>query len=184
MASAFDGLGLGQLGSERRYMTGANPFSEALKGVKDFAILSAIDKSGLQGFLNDMGKNKQPAGSVAPEQPYSIKPIMAIDPNAVNAPYMQAPTFSPEPMDQGLSLMDQANEAMGLKASSTFTGPNTFSPAPSATDTSMLQMASQPAPPPGNLNLPQYGSKGGNSSGGGFGQSILTKILPTLFGIP
>jgi hypothetical protein len=179
MASAFDGMGLSQMGSERRFMTGGNPFSEALKGVKDFAILSAIDKSGLQGFLNEAGKNKQPTGSVAPSQPYSIKPIMGIDPNAVEAPYAQQP-FTSAPVDQGPSLMDQANEAMGLKTSSTFTGPNTFSPSPSATDTSMLQMASQPAPPPGNLNLPQYGNK----KGGGFGQAILTKILPALFGIP
>ena len=183
MASSFDGMGLGMMGSEKRFMTGSNPFSEALKGAKDFAILSAIDKSGIQGFLNEMGKNKQPTGSVAPEQPYSIKPILGIDPNAVEAPYAQQ-AFSPAPIAEGPSLTDQANEAMGLKSSSTFTGPNTFSPAPSATDTSMLQMASQPAPPPGNLNLPQYGSKGGNSSGGGFGESILTKILPALFGIP
>lgn len=180
MASSFDGLGLSQLGSERRFMTGANPFSEALKGVKDFAILSAIDKSGLQGFLNEVGKNKQPAGSAAPDQSYAIKPIMAVDPNAASTPYMPAPALSPAPMGEGPSLMDQANEAMGLKTSSTFTGPNTFSPSPSATDTSMLSMASQPAPPPGNLNLPQYGKK----EGGGFGQAILTKILPALFGIP
>jgi hypothetical protein len=178
MASAFDGMGLGQMGSERRFMTGSNPFSEALKGVKDFAILSAIDQSGLQGFLNEVGKNKQPAGSAAPMQPYAVKPVMGIDPNAVNAPYMQAPVFNPAPMDQGPSLTDQANEAMGLKTSSTFTGPNTFSPSPSATDTSMLAMASQPAPPPGNLNLPQYGKK----EGGG-GLDIAMKILPMLFGV-
>lgn len=181
---------MSQLGSERRFMTGNNPFSEALKGVKDFAILSAIDKSGLQGFLNDVGKKKQemenknkggqPVGSVAPDQPYSIQPIMAIDPNAVNAPYMQSPVFGEAPIQEGPSLMDQADEAMGLKTSSTFTGPNTFAPSSSATDTSMLQMASQPAPPPGNVNLPQYGNK----EGGGFGQAILAKILPALFGIP
>jgi hypothetical protein len=178
MASAFDGMGLGQMGSEKRFMTGNNPFSEALKGIKDFAILSAIDQSGLQGFLNEVGKNKQPAGSAAPMQPYAVKPVMGIDPNAVNAPYMPAPALTPAPTGEGPSLMDQANEAMGLKISSTFTGPNTFSPSPSATDTSMLAMASQPAPPPGNLNLPQYGKK----QGGG-GLDIAMKILPMIFGV-
>ena len=175
MASAFDGMGMSQLGSERRFMTGSNPFSEALKGVKDFAILSAIDQSGLQGFLNDMGKNKQPAGSAAPDQSYTIKPIIGIDPNAVEAPYAQQ-SFTPAPMNEGPSLMDQANEVMGIKTSSTYTGPNTFTPSPTATDTSMLQMASQPAPPPGNINLPQYGNKQGGGGGGGI-FSILSKFL-------
>jgi hypothetical protein len=184
MATAFDGIGMSQFGSEKRFMTGNNPFSEGLKGIKDFAILSAIDQSGLQGFLNDIGKQKkemeernkggQPAGSVAPDQPYSIKPITPIDQNAVNAPYMPAPAFTSTPINQGPSLSEQADEAMGLKTSSTFTGPNTFTPSPSATDTSMLAMASQPAPPPGNLNLPQYGPK---QDGGGSMLSMIAKMF-------
>jgi len=77
-------------------------------------------------------------------------------------------------MNQGPSLMDQANEAMGIKTSSTYTGPDTFMPSTSATDTSMLQMASQPVSPPSNLNLPQYGNQQG---GGGNTLSTLAKLF-------
>ena len=82
-------------------------------------------------------------------------------------------------LNQTPNLGDELNKEWGLESSTTFTSPNTFAALPSATDTSMLAMASQPAPPPGNLNLPQYGKKDG-----GGGLDIAMKILPMLFGIP
>lgn len=133
MATAFDGIGLGQLGSESRYMHGDNPINEAFKGLQDFAFLTAIDKSGLVGWLNKLGEQNQalkdkyksavPVGAAVPDQPYAIKPIMAVDPNAMAAPYMQPPVIGSQPTTapvqsnqvQQKSIDDLADEAMGIK---------------------------------------------------------------------
>lgn len=133
MASTFENIGLGQLGSESRYMHGDNPINEALKGIQDFAFLTAIDKSGLVGWLNSLGQQTQdlkdkyktpaPVGAAVPDQPYAIKPIMAIDPNAMATPYGQPPTMGQQvntmPITtnqlQTKSIEDLADEAMGIK---------------------------------------------------------------------
>lgn len=165
MASAFDGLGLGQMGFERQFMTGDNPLREALKGVKTGLILQGLEKSGLRGLLNP-----SPGQAIAPPQQTESANVGPVAPTAVQN-FAPAPTETP-------NLHDELDKEWGLQSSSTYTSPNTFKPSPTATDTSMLQMASQAAPPPGNLNLPQYGKK----QGGG-GLDIAMKILPMIFGV-
>jgi hypothetical protein len=81
MASAFDGIGMGMLGSEKRFMSQDNPLSTAFKGLKDYGILRGMEKTGLFDYLNKIGEEKQammdkypgmtgakkaPAGAVAP----------------------------------------------------------------------------------------------------------------------
>lgn len=192
MATAFDSIGMGQLGSEKRFMTQSNPFSEALKGIKDFAILSAIDKSGLAGWLNTLGEQNQalkdkyksavPAGAAVPDQPYAIKPIMAVDPNAMAAPYMQPPVISSQPttapvqpsQTEQKSLEDLADEAMGIKKSSLNSTINVGQDEQSAE--AFLNRASQPMAYPAPMNLPQYGNQGGGNN-----SSNILSTIATLF---
>lgn len=167
MASSFDGAGLGSFGFEKQFMTGDNPLREALKGLKTGMIVKGIQSSGIPAMLN-------PQTSGAPVIPPA--PVEQNNASAMIPPPVQ--NVSPS-LNQTPNLGDELNKEWGLESSTTFTSPNTFAASPSATDTSMLAMASQPAPPPGNLNLPQYGKKDG-----GGGLDIAMKILPMLFGIP
>ena len=81
MASAFDGIGMEMLGSEKKFMSQENPLSSAFKGLKDFGIMYGMEKAGVFDYLNKMGEQKQammdkypalsgakkaPAGAVAP----------------------------------------------------------------------------------------------------------------------
>jgi|688.fasta_scaffold143922_3 hypothetical protein len=167
MASSFDGVGLGSMGFEKQFMTGDNPLREALKGLKTGMIVRGIQSSGIPAMLN-------PQASGAPVIPPA--PVEQNNASAMVPPPMQNTL---PPLNESPNLGDELNKEWGLESSTTFTSPNTFAASPSATDTSMLAMASQPAPPPGNLNLPQYGKKDG-----GGGLDIAMKILPMLFGIP
>jgi hypothetical protein len=170
MASSFDGVGLGSMGFEKQFMTGDNPLREALKGLKTGMIVKGIQSSGIPAMLNPKIQSATGAPVIPPA------PVEQANANAMIPPPVQnvAPSLNEAP-----NLGNELNKEFGLESSTTFTSPNTFAPSPSATDTSMLAMASQPAPPPGNLNLPQYGKK----EGGG-GLDIAMKILPMLFGIP
>jgi hypothetical protein len=170
MASSFDGAGLGSFGFEKQFMTGDNPLREAFKGLKTGLIVKGIAESGLKNLLNP----SQPSATGQPVIPPA--PVEQTNASAMAPPPVQ--NVSPS-LNETPNLGDELNKEWGLESSTTFTSPNTFVASPSATDTSMLQMASQPAPPPGNLNLPQYGKK----QGGG-GLDIAMKILPALFGIP
>jgi hypothetical protein len=155
MASSFDGAGLGSFGFEKQFMTGDNPLRKALKGYKTGLILQGMEKSGVRQLFNP----STPSGTGQPVIPPADAPE-EID-QAVPPPVQSvAPATAPAaPAD----LNDELNKEWGLQSSSTFTNSNTFAPSPSAMDTSMLQIASMPAPPPGNINLPQYGKKQGES---------------------
>jgi hypothetical protein len=174
MATAFDGIGMSQLGSERRYMTGDNPISQGLKGLKDFAMLTAIDKSGLAGFLNDIGKQKQElenkykpqpvAGAVAPtNQPMPVNPQAAlpqtqIDPNANNQ--LGGNLFDNSVQQPQKSIEDAADEAMGLSKSTSFVTPDAFKP--NNESNQVQQQVASGFPPP--MQLPQYDGKGAGMS--------------------
>jgi hypothetical protein len=197
MATAFDSVGMGQLGSEKRYMTGDNPISQGLKGLKDFAILSAMDKSGLVGFLNDMGQSKKdmmakypglaPAGAAQPPaaQAQPVSPVAPTEfanqesnSNAGN-PFAGVP-FNNTDQPSQKSIEDAADEAMGLSKSTSFVTPNMLN-APDMQSEGVLNRASQPAPPPGGMMLPQYGQK--KSDGGSQIAGAVLSILPKLFGL-
>lgn len=81
MASAFDGIGMEMLGSEKKFMSQENPLSSAFKGLKDFGIMYGMEKAGVFDYLNKVGEQKQammdkypgmtgtkktPVGAVAP----------------------------------------------------------------------------------------------------------------------
>lgn len=170
MASSFDGVGLGSMGFEKQFMTGDNPLREALKGLKTGLIVKGIQSSGIPAMLNPQAQSSSGAPVIPPA------PVEQTNANAMVPPPVQN---APPLLNEAPNLGDELNKEWGLESSTTFTSPNTFVASPSATDTSMLAMASQPAPPPGNLNLPQYGKKDG-----GGGLDIAMKILPMLFGIP
>jgi hypothetical protein len=154
MASAFDGAGLSSMGFEKQFMTGDNPLRKALKGYKTGLILQGMEKSGIRQLFNP----STPSGNGEPVIPpdASEQVDQAVPPPVQSFVPSTAPAAAPD-------LNDELNKEWGLQNSSTFTSPNTFAASPAASDTSMLQMASMPAPPPGNLNLPQYGKKQGES---------------------
>ena len=155
MASSFDGMGLGSMSFEKQFMTGDNPLRKALKGYKTGLILQGMEKSGVRQFFNPSTTSGTGQAVVPP----------AGESEEVN-PAVPPPVPSAVPMsNEAPNLGNELDKAFGVQSSTTFTTPNTFAPSPSAADTSMLAMASQPAPPPGNLNLPQYGQKqdGGNN---------------------
>jgi hypothetical protein len=164
MATAFDGVGMGQLGKESQYYGGTNPLREAFKGLKDFAIISGIQKSGLQDLLNTMGKKE---GEGVPPPNVSAAPVI---PNAPSA--MPAETPAPQvtaPVIQDIPLQNQAESAFGLQSLLT---PDPLKPRDPGLDQVAMQMASAPAQP---LNLPQYGKQGGG--GGGIDLATLAKFF-------
>jgi len=152
MATAFDGLGMGMLGSERQYIKGGGPLSEAAKGLKDFAIVSAIQKSGLQEYLNKMGAKGDQA--VPPPEGASA----AVNPALPPAPVPFIPE-APAPVMQADPLQNQADKAFGIQSSIT---PNLFQSRDTAQDQVAMQM--QVSEPPTNVGQQQMGKdipKGG-----------------------
>ncbi len=153
MASSFDGIGLGSMGFERQFMTGDNPLREALKGAKTGLILKGLEASGIRSSLNPATESASATGAAVPPQ---VNQPEALDASVPPPTQIFAPSPSATP-----DLGNELNKEWGLESSSTFTTPNTMQPSPSAMDTSMLQIASMPAPRPGKDNLPQYGNKQG-----------------------
>jgi hypothetical protein len=154
MATAFDGLGMGMLGSERQYIKGGGPLSEAAKGLKDFAIVSAIQKSGLQEYLNKMGAKSDQA--VPPPQNANA----AVNPALPPAPVPLIPE-TPAPVMQADPLQIQSDKAFGIQSSIT---PNLFEPRNTAQDQVAMQM--QVSEPPTNVGQQQMGKDIPQKSGG------------------
>jgi hypothetical protein len=194
MATSFDGIGMSQLGSERRFMTGDNPISQGLRGLKDFAILTAMDKSGLVGALNEMGQSKKdmmgkypglvPDGASKPPaaQTQAVPPVTAIE--SANPPQNSNNLFGGDLFKDATqqpqkSIEDAADEAMGLSKSTSYTTPNQFNVADNQSQ-DVLNRANQPVAPPGGM----VGQDARKKESGGGGLDIIMKILPMLFGIP
>jgi hypothetical protein len=173
MATAYDGLGMGQLGKESQYYSGSNPFKEAMKGLKDFAIISGIQKSGLQDFLNSStGKDKPAIGTSPTDYGYSAArdamiPSVTSTMNAPSTVTPNTPEVSAPILQNPDAIQDQANKAFGI---SSFVSPDAFKPRDPGFDQTPLQMASAPTQP---LNLPQYGKQNG---GGGIDLAKIASI--------
>jgi hypothetical protein len=116
MATAFDGIGMGMLGSERKYMSQENPLSTAFKGLKDFGIMYGMEKAGVFDYLNKMGQEKQammdkypglsarkPDGSAAPPAASALAPAPA-----VSAPPVAANTSAPVNATEDAPISDDA----------------------------------------------------------------------------
>lgn len=171
MATAFDGLGLGMLGSERRYMSGDNILSDLLKGAKNAAFLGALHKSGVIDYLNNIDKPKAPAGAVPPAVPVASAPAAPAAP-VVSADNESMPTIADDaaanvfnPNVVSSPVLKQINPETGnippkpLPApGSVGVSPDLLKPRNPAEDQVALEYAA--APPP-QMNLPQYGHQGG-----------------------
>ena len=168
MASAFDGMGLGMMGSEKSYMSGG-------KGNDDVRfLLGSLLKMGLDGSKPNVPLPTWPqfddnksSGAVPPVQNAVVAPPSPV-PAPVFAPVQNTNDGHPE---EGNVLKD-----LGLGA---FTTPDPLMKSDQSESQAVLARADQPVAPPGGMNLPQYGQGGG---GGGF--DIAMKILPMIFGIP
>jgi hypothetical protein len=183
MASPFANVGLGMLGSEQNYMHDENPLSTAFKGVKDYAILRGMEKTGLFDYLNKLGENKQammdkypglsakkPDGSAAPPAaadtstsvdaiqnvPISDEAADNLFKNTSGAQPNASPTkvLAPSTFKPGAAAPPPANGAQFSGVS-----PNVIQPRNMGQD--QLAMDATFAAPP-QMKLPQYGS-GSNS---------------------
>jgi hypothetical protein len=162
MATAFDGLGMGMLGGERQYIKGGGPISELAKGLKDFAIVSGIQKSGLQEYLNKMGVKGDQA--VPPPQNANAAVNPAPPPAPVSAvPETAAPVMEADP------LQNQADKAFGIQSSIT---PNLFQARDPSQDQVAMQM--QVSEPPSNVGQQQMGKD--IPQGGGLDLSTIASI--------
>jgi hypothetical protein len=153
MATAFDGLGMGQLGRENQYYSGSNPIREALKGLKDFAIVSGIQKSGLQDFLNKAGSKGDQA------VPPPVSSAVPVNPAPMPAPSLASEVSAPVLQDAN-PIQKQADSAFGIQSSIT---PDTFK-RDASQDMTVLQTTQAASPPPSNVGQGQmnkYGQGGG-----------------------
>lgn len=116
MASTFEGLGTGMLGTDRSYVNHNNPLSSALSGLKDFGIMYGMDKAGVFDYLNKMGEQKQtmmdkypglstkkPDGSAAP--PVVSAPVSGV---TGAAPPAAADTSTSVDAIQNVPISDEA----------------------------------------------------------------------------
>ena len=147
MATAFDGLGMGMLGSEKKYMSQENPLSSAFKGLKDFGIMYGMDKAGVFDYLNKMGEQKQammdkypglsakkPDGSAAP--PAASAPVSSV----INATAPAADNSATVDNNQNPLITDEAAENVFKNISETqpnaiptkVLAPSTFQPGSAA----------------------------------------------------
>ena len=142
MASTFEGLGTGMLGTDRSYVNHNNPLSSALSGLKDFGIMYGMDKAGVFDYLNKMGEQKQtmmdkypalakkPDGSAAP--PAVSAPVSAITgdaapvtDNSATADNNQNPLISDEAAD---NLFKNTSETQPSTIPTKILAPSTFQP--------------------------------------------------------
>jgi hypothetical protein len=147
MASAFDGVGMGMLGSEKKYMSQENPLSTAFKGLKDFGIMYGMEKAGVFDYLNKVGEQKQammdkypglsakkPDGSAAP--PAVSTPVSSV----INAAAPAADNSATVDNNQNPLITDEAAENVFKNTSETqpnaiptkVLAPSTFQPGSAA----------------------------------------------------
>lgn len=204
MASTFEGLGTGMLGTDRSYVNHNNPLSSALSGLKDFGIMYGMDKAGVFDYLNKMGEQKQtmmdkypalaknPDGSAAP--PAVSAPVTD---NSATADNNQNTLISDEAAD---NLFKNTSETQPSAIPTKVLAPSTFQPGSAAPppvggaqisgispnamqprnmgqDQLAMDMASAP---PSQMNLKQYGQPGSSGIGSKVATAFITKLLTSL----
>lgn len=204
MASTFEGLGTGMLGTDRSYVNHNNPLSSALSGLKDFGIMYGMDKAGVFDYLNKMGEQKQtmmdkypalaknPDGSAAP--PAVSAPVTD---NSATADNNQNTLISDEAAD---NLFKNTSETQPSAIPTKVLAPSTFQPGSAAPppvggaqisgispnamqprnmgqDQLAMDMASAP---PSQMNLKQYGQPGSSGIGSKVATAFVTKLLTSL----
>ena len=193
MATSFDGLGMGQLGTERSRFKGPNEPSlgKALLGIglQKAGVIKDLDElsnpqSTLRKKIIDVFSS-QPRATPAPVEDRSFSaappPGMGANENAAIlsapppvapqpvAPVMQqdVPVTAPVAPQSDIQPIDNdqlVDEVFPRRSISSFVAPNTLAQRNPSEDIGMLQLASIPATPPPSMNLPQYGqNQGGNT---------------------
>lgn len=165
MATAFDGIGMGMLGSEKNYMGGG---SSDIKFLLGSLLKKGLDKSSSNVPLPAwpaFEENK--SNAVAPPS----EPAVAIPPNAPSAPTQNSSESHPE--------TENVLKDLGLQS---FVTPDFLKKTDQSESQAILAQANQPVAPPGGMILPNYGQGGGG--GGGDIAGMAMKILPMIFGIP
>lgn len=178
MASAFDGMGLGMLGSERQYMSakrGDKP--SPLAFLAGSLLMPKKEKTvELPPFSIGPLSSEQSPSPVPPPSEASAEPVLPNAPNAAIPDNIGESEDHPETQkaleDLGLTTPVQSPTPITGTPVSGVT-PDLMKPRNPAQDQIPMQMAS--APPP-QMNLPQYGKQGG----GGSALSTLAS-LATLF---
>jgi len=168
MATAFDGVGMGMLGSEKRFMTGENALADVFKGLKTGLTVKAIGESGLGDFLTGLTQK-----SVPPPTVQSMGGILGTTGSQGGVNPFEADSNQTAPALDDDALHQEFN--LNKISSQSFTTPDVLTARNSSQDQIPMQMAS--APPP-QINLPQYGKQGGGGAGSAL--SALTS-LATLF---
>jgi hypothetical protein len=188
MATSFEGLGTGYLGSERsRFKTGEPSMGLALLGM-------GLQKAGVINDLNDLGNpqsvlrkklmgyfSSEPRAEPAPVEDRStieVPPGMGVNENAraMIPPATAAVPVAPVPVTPAVvpsspekTIDDHVNDVIP-KYKTGLIQPDSLTPRDSSQDVQILAMASQPvAPPPSPVGQLQGG-----------GSSIAQAVLPQL----
>jgi len=179
MATAFDGVGMGMLGSEKRFMSQGK--ESPLAFLAGSLLMPKKEKAvELPPFSIGTLPSEQNAGAVPPPANASAEPVL---PEAQNAPNAAIPDNAGESEDHPDT--QRAMEDLGFTTPVVDPKPLTVGPLSAispdllkarnpAQDQISMEMAS--APPP-QMSLPQYGKQGG---GGGDALKMLSS-LATLF---
>lgn len=168
MATAFEGLGLGMLGSEKRFMT---PKQSDEPTVGSILLASLLDA------LHGKRKEPLPESQVEDRSKYAVPPAPVVSPvtppTAGVAPEPAAPTTIPSEVDHPDT--ENVLKDLNLKTSSkAYTSPDQFVARNPAQDQVPSQMAV--APPQPQMKLPDY-----SQGGGGINPSSVLSTLATLF---
>lgn len=172
----FGGLGLGQLGSERQYMSSLLT-PEKKREWKQGALGLGFQAIGAEDFFNKMFGEKKPKQQVGIPPNYQFTkdftpganleltgtPI-GINPNKINQGLGVVPGSMPQQTMPNSSVDDEINEAWGNKKTSE------FKPRDTSLDQLPEQFAQGPIAPPNAQFMQPYQSSGGLSK-------ILTSFL-------
>ena len=171
----FSGLGLGQLGSERQYMTPLiSPEQKRL--IKQGLIGSAFQALGGEEYFNKAFGIKPPEQSAVPQnysptKDYSVGANygfqgtdVGINPNKINQGLGMVPGSAPQQTAPSPSIDDELDEAWGNKKTSQ------FKPRDTSLDQLPQQFAQGPVAPPNAQFMQPYQPSGGLSQ-------ILTSFL-------
>jgi hypothetical protein len=188
MATAFDGLGMSRLGADRTRGTG--PLSELAQMIPAGLLGYSLYKSGAVENLNDMFNPKKilgdkvknalvPAEKVPPEAPAA--PV--VPPQNAAAMIPPAPDVSVPSSPPQRSIDDDVNDVIPIQSSSlpinTSVAQNTLTPRDTSQDMAQLQLASQPAVPPGGRDMQPVGQQG--KGGGGVMKAVLPELMKLFF---
>lgn len=176
MASAFDGVGLGMLGGEKRFLPQSK--DTPLKFLAGALLMPKKEKTvELPPFSIGPLSSEQPNSAVAPPSVASPEPVAPSAPNAAIPDNAQLSEDHPDTQraleDLGFTTPVQEPKPITSVPLSAIS-PDVLKARNPAQDQIPMEMAS--APPP-QMNLPQYGPQGG---GGGNALSTLS-TLATLF---